>query len=74
MASIDTVIARGKAVAETLPADIVYIGMSLGVLPAQALAQTLEQAPEVEADTATDEAAEAEAVEADKAEDAAEEK
>lgn len=39
-----TVIARGKAVAETLPADLVYIGMSMGVLPAQALAQTREGA------------------------------
>lgn len=35
-----TVIERGRAVAETLPGDLVYIGMSMGVLPAQALAQT----------------------------------
>ena len=35
-----TVIARGAAAAEPLPADIVYLGMSMGVLPAQALAQT----------------------------------
>lgn len=36
------VIARGKAVAETIPGKIVVMGMSLGVLPAQALAQTRE--------------------------------
>lgn len=35
-----TIIERGAAVAETLPADLVYIGMSLGALPAQSLAQT----------------------------------
>ncbi len=35
-----TVIARGVAVAEDLPAGLVYAGFSLGVLPAQQLAQT----------------------------------
>ena len=35
-----TVIARGAAAAESLPADVVYFGMSMGVLPAQYLAQT----------------------------------
>ena len=34
-----TVIERGVTAAQTLPADVVYAGMSLGVLPAQALAQ-----------------------------------
>jgi dienelactone hydrolase len=36
----DTIIARGRAAAEELPAELVYIGFSLGVLPAQMLAQT----------------------------------
>jgi dienelactone hydrolase len=36
----DTIIERGLAVAETLPADVVYAGFSLGVMPAQKLAQT----------------------------------
>jgi dienelactone hydrolase len=31
---------RGSAAAEELPADIVYAGFSLGVMPAQSLAQT----------------------------------
>lgn len=35
-----TIIERGRAAAELLPADIVYVGLSLGVLPAQMLAQT----------------------------------
>ena len=35
-----TIIARGVAVAEALPAGLVYAGFSLGVLPAQSLAQT----------------------------------
>ncbi|WP_240231188.1 dienelactone hydrolase family protein [Devosia lacusdianchii] len=35
-----TIIARGRAAAEGFPDDLVYIGMSLGVMPAQALAQT----------------------------------
>jgi dienelactone hydrolase len=34
------IIHRGSQAAEELPADIVYAGFSLGVLPAQALAQT----------------------------------
>jgi len=34
------IISRGAAAAEMLPADLVYGGFSLGVLPAQALAQT----------------------------------
>jgi dienelactone hydrolase len=36
----DTIIARGTAAAEGLPAELVYLGFSLGVLPAQKLAQT----------------------------------
>jgi dienelactone hydrolase len=36
----DTILERGKAAAEGLPADIVYAGFSLGAMPAQALAQT----------------------------------
>jgi dienelactone hydrolase len=36
----ETVIRRGVATAEGLPADIVYAGFSLGVLPAQKLTQT----------------------------------
>jgi dienelactone hydrolase len=39
-AGFDTIIERGRATAESLPAEIVYVGMSLGVLPAQMLAQT----------------------------------
>jgi dienelactone hydrolase len=35
----DTVIGRGVAAAEGLPDGLVYVGFSLGVLPAQALAQ-----------------------------------
>jgi dienelactone hydrolase len=35
-----TIIERGEAAAEALPAGIVYAGFSLGVLPAQKLAQT----------------------------------
>ncbi|HSA81399.1 MAG TPA: dienelactone hydrolase family protein [Geminicoccaceae bacterium] len=34
------IIRRGSEAAKALPADIVYAGFSLGVLPAQALAQT----------------------------------
>jgi len=34
------IIGRGSDAAKDLPADIVYAGFSLGVLPAQALAQT----------------------------------
>lgn len=36
----DVLLERGAAVAEGLPAEIVYAGFSLGVLPAQMLAQT----------------------------------
>ncbi|MFC6987471.1 dienelactone hydrolase family protein [Streptomyces cirratus] len=39
-AGFDTITARGTAAAEELPAELVYIGFSLGVLPAQKLAQT----------------------------------
>jgi dienelactone hydrolase len=35
-----TIIERGRAAAERLPKEIVYAGFSLGVLPAQCLAQT----------------------------------
>jgi dienelactone hydrolase len=35
-----TVIERGAAAAEHLPDDLVYVGISLGALPAQMLAQT----------------------------------
>jgi dienelactone hydrolase len=38
--SFDTIIGRGRAAAEGLPDDVVYAGISLGVLPAQMLAQT----------------------------------
>lgn len=36
----DEILRRGSATAEDLPADIVYAGFSLGVMPAQSLAQT----------------------------------
>jgi dienelactone hydrolase len=36
----DTIIERGRLAADGLPAEIVYAGFSLGVLPAQMLAQT----------------------------------
>jgi dienelactone hydrolase len=36
----DTVMARGRAAAENLPQAVVYAGFSLGVMPAQLLAQT----------------------------------
>ncbi|MEO3812236.1 dienelactone hydrolase family protein [Sphaerisporangium sp. B11E5] len=36
----DTIIKRGAAAAEALPAGLVYAGFSMGVLPAQMLAQT----------------------------------
>lgn len=36
----DAIIARGLAAADALPPDTVYIGFSLGVMPAQKLAQT----------------------------------
>ena len=38
--SFPEIIRRGSEAAKDLPADIVYTGFSLGVLPAQALAQT----------------------------------
>ena len=36
----DTIMERGRAAAEALPNELVYAGFSLGVLPAQMLAQT----------------------------------
>ncbi|MHA4779530.1 dienelactone hydrolase family protein [Streptomyces sp. MSC1_001] len=36
----DTLVARGERAAEGLPEEIVLVGLSLGVLPAQKLAQT----------------------------------
>jgi dienelactone hydrolase len=36
----DTIVERGRLAAEPLPDDLVYAGFSLGVLPAQMLAQT----------------------------------
>lgn len=36
----DTLLERGRAAGEQLPADVVYAGFSLGVMPAQLLAQT----------------------------------
>lgn len=36
----EEIIARGERVADELPPDLVYMGFSLGVLPAQKLAQT----------------------------------
>jgi dienelactone hydrolase len=36
----DTILERGRAVAEDLPHGLVYAGFSLGVMPAQLLAQT----------------------------------
>ncbi|MDQ2981228.1 MAG: dienelactone hydrolase family protein [Actinomycetota bacterium] len=36
----DTILERGRLAAESLPNDIVYAGFSLGVMPAQMLAQT----------------------------------
>jgi dienelactone hydrolase len=36
----DTIIERGRLAAESLPNEIVFAGFSLGVLPAQMLAQT----------------------------------
>ncbi|MET0714096.1 MAG: dienelactone hydrolase family protein [Mycetocola sp.] len=38
----DTVLERGRAAAEGLPNGLVYAGFSLGVMPAQLLAQTRE--------------------------------
>jgi dienelactone hydrolase len=36
----DTIVERGRRAADAVPADVVYAGFSLGVLPAQILAQT----------------------------------
>src|SRR5215212_10666889 len=36
----DTILERGVAAAESLPNEVVYAGLSLGVMPAQKLAQT----------------------------------
>jgi dienelactone hydrolase len=36
----ETVMERGRLAAESLPNDIVYVGLSMGVMPAQMLAQT----------------------------------
>jgi dienelactone hydrolase len=36
----DQIVERGKRAAEELPADLVYAGFSLGVMPAQSLTQT----------------------------------
>ncbi len=36
----ETFLERGRRVAEALPSELVYAGLSLGVLPAQMLAQT----------------------------------
>jgi dienelactone hydrolase len=36
----DEILARGERAADALPAELVYAGFSLGVLPAQKLAQT----------------------------------
>ena len=36
----DTIIERGRLTADSLPKEITYAGMSLGVMPAQMLAQT----------------------------------
>jgi dienelactone hydrolase len=34
------ILERGRAAAESLPADVYYVGFSLGAMPAQSLAQT----------------------------------
>ena len=36
----DTILERGRLAAESLPSELVYAGFSLGVMPAQLLAQT----------------------------------
>jgi dienelactone hydrolase len=36
----DTILGRGRDAVEGLPTEVVYIGISLGVMPAQLLAQT----------------------------------
>ncbi|HET9859980.1 MAG TPA: dienelactone hydrolase family protein [Nocardioidaceae bacterium] len=40
----DTILDRGRAAGEALPHEVVYAGFSLGVMPAQLLAQTREGA------------------------------
>ena len=40
----DTILERGRASADALPREVVYAGFSLGVMPAQMLAQTREGA------------------------------
>ena len=40
LARAQTVVERGRVVAEDLPRELVYAGISLGVLPAQLLTQT----------------------------------
>lgn len=39
-----TILERGVAAGEALPTDVVYIGVSMGVMPAQQLAQTRQGA------------------------------
>ena len=39
-AGFDTIMRRGRQAAEGLPSELVYAGISLGVMPAQFLAQT----------------------------------
>jgi len=39
-AGFDTIIQRGRLAADGLPSELVYAGFSMGVLPAQALAQS----------------------------------
>lgn len=36
----DEIVRRGRAAAESLPADVHYVGFSMGAMPAQSLAQT----------------------------------
>jgi dienelactone hydrolase len=38
--TFDSIIERGRDAVESFPTELVYIGLSLGVMPAQALAQT----------------------------------
>jgi dienelactone hydrolase len=40
----DTILERGRVAAESLPHEVVYAGFSLGVMPAQMLAQTRQGA------------------------------
>jgi dienelactone hydrolase len=39
-AGFDTILERGRAAADGLPSELVYAGFSIGVMPAQLLAQT----------------------------------